>query len=234
MNHYILWIPRGLMGPGDPPIVTLRLGSTLNPDDIKEGDDVYFECHVKANPPWRKLNWMHNGAIDYTLYPAGQYYHLVALPQVAHRKKGKVSSGTFLKIGRYQKHEFTSIPLSHNMSARIIRSNQSLVLQKVTRQSAGKYVCLAINEEGQTTSNELAFRVKFRLCFPANISTVVDSHFVCEALILCQDNDVTDDLSLSVYRSLTGGQNCSFSQLPCTTVRVCVSCNRRLNAYTVK
>ncbi|CAG2057959.1 unnamed protein product, partial [Timema podura] len=43
-----------------PPIVTLRLGSTLNPDDIKEGDDVYFECHVKANPPWRKLNWMHN------------------------------------------------------------------------------------------------------------------------------------------------------------------------------
>ncbi|KAJ8873852.1 hypothetical protein PR048_024688 [Dryococelus australis] len=44
----------------DPPIVSLRLGDTLNPDDIKEGDDVYFECHVKANPPWRKLSWMHN------------------------------------------------------------------------------------------------------------------------------------------------------------------------------
>lgn len=43
-----------------PPIVTLRLGSTLKPDNIKEGDDVYFECHVKANPAWKKLNWLHN------------------------------------------------------------------------------------------------------------------------------------------------------------------------------
>jgi hypothetical protein len=50
--------------------------------------------------------------------------------------------------------------LSHNQSARIIRSNQSLVLQKVTRQSAGNYVCVAINREGETVSNELAFRVK--------------------------------------------------------------------------
>lgn len=44
----------------DAPIVSLRLGSTLNASDIKEGDDVYFECHVRANPPWRKLTWLHN------------------------------------------------------------------------------------------------------------------------------------------------------------------------------
>uniref|UniRef100_A0A1A9W080 Ig-like domain-containing protein n=1 Tax=Glossina brevipalpis TaxID=37001 RepID=A0A1A9W080_9MUSC len=44
-----------------PPLVTLRLGSTLSPDDIKEGDDVYFECHVQSNPQWRKLLWLHNG-----------------------------------------------------------------------------------------------------------------------------------------------------------------------------
>ncbi|XP_023711739.1 nephrin isoform X2 [Cryptotermes secundus] len=97
-----------------PPIVSLMLGSTLNPDDIKEGDDVYFECHVKANPAWRKLSWLHNGVL-----------------------------------------------LSHNQSARIIRSNQSLVLQKVTRQSAGNYVCIATNREGETVSNELTFRVKY-------------------------------------------------------------------------
>ncbi|XP_065338452.1 nephrin-like isoform X2 [Cloeon dipterum] len=97
-----------------PPILLLKLGSTLNPDDIKEGDDVYFECHVRANPPWRKLNWLHNGLL-----------------------------------------------LTHNTSARIIRSNQSLVLQKVTRQSAGKYACAASNTEGEGTSNELDFRVKY-------------------------------------------------------------------------
>ncbi|KAK4884506.1 hypothetical protein RN001_000777 [Aquatica leii] len=97
-----------------PPIVSLRLGSTLNADDIKEGDDVYFECHVKANPHWRRLTWLHEGIV-----------------------------------------------LNHNTSARIIRSNQSLVLQRVTKQSAGKYVCSAVNSEGETLSNELSFRVQY-------------------------------------------------------------------------
>ncbi|XP_034941261.1 neural cell adhesion molecule 1-like isoform X2 [Chelonus insularis] len=39
------------------PVVTLRMGVTLNPDDIKEGDDVYFECMVEANPKAYKLAW---------------------------------------------------------------------------------------------------------------------------------------------------------------------------------
>lgn len=50
--------------------------------------------------------------------------------------------------------------LNHNMSGRIIHSNQSLVLQKVTRQSAGRYVCSVVNSEGETLSNELNFRVQ--------------------------------------------------------------------------
>ncbi|KAG8222031.1 hypothetical protein J437_LFUL002793, partial [Ladona fulva] len=47
------------------------------------------------------------------------------------------------------------------MSARVIRSNQSLVLQKVTRASAGQYACAATNQQGDGVSNELDFRVKF-------------------------------------------------------------------------
>ncbi|XP_055848345.1 uncharacterized protein LOC129913608 isoform X2 [Episyrphus balteatus] len=97
-----------------PPLVTLRLGSTLSPDDIKEGDDVYFECHVQSNPQWRKLLWLHNG-----------------------------------------------IHLEHNTSARVIRSNQSLVLQKITKHYAGNYACSAINDEGETVSNHLPLRVKY-------------------------------------------------------------------------
>ncbi|XP_074042436.1 sidestep II transmembrane protein, partial [Leptinotarsa decemlineata] len=97
-----------------PPIVTLCLGSTLNADDIKEGDDVYFECHVTANPHWRRLTWLHDGVV-----------------------------------------------LNHNMSGRIIHSNQSLVLQKVTRQSAGRYRCSVVNSEGETVSDELDFRVQY-------------------------------------------------------------------------
>nr|DAA03645.1 TPA_inf: HDC02590 [Drosophila melanogaster] len=104
----------GLCLSQNPPLVTLRLGSTLTPDDIKEGDDVYFECHVQSNPQWRKLLWLHNG-----------------------------------------------IHLEHNTSARVIRSNQSLVLQKITKHYAGNYACSAINDEGETVSNQLPLRVKY-------------------------------------------------------------------------
>lgn len=48
----------------DPPIVTLRLGSTLS-DNIKEGDDVYFECLAVANPQWRKLYWLHDVSTNF-------------------------------------------------------------------------------------------------------------------------------------------------------------------------
>ncbi|CAG4943584.1 unnamed protein product [Colias eurytheme] len=97
-----------------PPVVKLRLGSSLAAGDIKEGDDVYFECHVRANPPARKLSWLHDDR-----------------------------------------------PLAHNATARVFHSNQSLVLQKVTRQSSGRYACSALNGEGETVSNELHFRVKY-------------------------------------------------------------------------
>ncbi|XP_047986871.1 nephrin [Leguminivora glycinivorella] len=97
-----------------PPVVRLRLGSTLAGGDIKEGDDVYFECHVRANPVARKLSWLHDDR-----------------------------------------------PLAHNASARVFHSNQSLVLQKVTRHSSGRYACSALNAEGETVSNELHFRVKY-------------------------------------------------------------------------
>lgn len=45
------------------PVVTLRMGETLNPDDIKEGDDVYFECIVRANPKVYKLAWFKDVSI---------------------------------------------------------------------------------------------------------------------------------------------------------------------------
>lgn len=43
-----------------PPKVQLHLGSTLKAENIKEGDDVYFECKVRANPEHHKITWRHN------------------------------------------------------------------------------------------------------------------------------------------------------------------------------
>lgn len=48
----------------DMPIVTLQLGAKLNPNDIEEGDDVYFDCLVRANPPAYKVVWEHNVSVN--------------------------------------------------------------------------------------------------------------------------------------------------------------------------
>jgi hypothetical protein len=42
----------------------------VNPTDLEEGDDVYFECIVSANPPAYKLTWWHNG--EEVLHNVGQ------------------------------------------------------------------------------------------------------------------------------------------------------------------
>lgn len=52
----------------DVPMVTLRMGSSLNPDDIKEGDDVYFECNIRANPKAYRLAWFHNVSTNKSFY----------------------------------------------------------------------------------------------------------------------------------------------------------------------
>ncbi|XP_022251713.1 nephrin-like isoform X2 [Limulus polyphemus] len=43
------------------PEVTLKLGSNLQADTIVEGKDVYFECHVQANPWVDDIVWLHEG-----------------------------------------------------------------------------------------------------------------------------------------------------------------------------
>jgi hypothetical protein len=52
----------------DVPMVTLKMGSSLNPDDIKEGDDVYFECNIRANPKAYRLAWFHNVSKNKSFY----------------------------------------------------------------------------------------------------------------------------------------------------------------------
>jgi hypothetical protein len=36
------------------------VGKALNLNDLEEGDDVYFECSVVANPAPYKVTWLHN------------------------------------------------------------------------------------------------------------------------------------------------------------------------------
>ncbi|CAG7817629.1 unnamed protein product, partial [Allacma fusca] len=97
------------------PILNLALGSNLDPENIREGGDVYFECMIHANPWVYKVVWLHNGVV-----------------------------------------------VQHNASAGIIMSNQSLVLQRVKRSSAGEYICTATNIEGEGRSNPVELNVMFK------------------------------------------------------------------------
>ncbi|CAG9563424.1 unnamed protein product [Danaus chrysippus] len=45
------------------PVATMHFGAKMNPNDIEEGDDVYFGCEVDANPPAYKVIWEHNGIL---------------------------------------------------------------------------------------------------------------------------------------------------------------------------
>lgn len=44
----------------DIPETKVRLGSSLDPNTIREGTDVYFDCLVSAHPHVYKVEWRHN------------------------------------------------------------------------------------------------------------------------------------------------------------------------------
>ena len=50
------------------PMISARLGSILDPEDIKEGTNVYFECSITANPAAYSVSWLH----DVSALPAGR------------------------------------------------------------------------------------------------------------------------------------------------------------------
>lgn len=41
------------------PTTELELGRNLKPDSIVEGNDVYFECRIRCNPPPHRILWTH-------------------------------------------------------------------------------------------------------------------------------------------------------------------------------
>ncbi|KAL5283989.1 hypothetical protein ACFFRR_006326 [Megaselia abdita] len=97
-----------------PPTAEMKMGLSLNPEDIKEGDDVYFECKIEANPKPYKMFWYRNGK-----------------------------------------------EIQHNASVGILLTDQSLVLQSVSKTEAGDYTCAGINTEGKGTSTAVALKIRY-------------------------------------------------------------------------
>jgi len=54
---------------------------------------------------------------------------------------------------------FQKKELKNNSTAGVILSDVSLILQGLTRYSAGDYTCLAVNSEGKTESNSVSLQI---------------------------------------------------------------------------
>ncbi|XP_063867353.1 hemicentin-2-like isoform X1 [Scylla paramamosain] len=53
------------------PKVRLQLGSSLRPDHIRQGDDVYFDCLIVSNPPFQRIAWYKEETEVHHNKPAG-------------------------------------------------------------------------------------------------------------------------------------------------------------------
>lgn len=58
----------------DNPILSLRLGSKLRHQHIQEGNDVFFECDIRANPWVNDIGWRFEGRpCDFNLWVAAPH-----------------------------------------------------------------------------------------------------------------------------------------------------------------
>ncbi|XP_068202086.1 uncharacterized protein [Palaemon carinicauda] len=78
-----------------PPVATLRLGRAINSSIIQEGNDIYFECDVRANPEVQRIDWTHNGVMLKHNLKAGIMMSGLSL---ALQKLSKSNSGSYTCI----------------------------------------------------------------------------------------------------------------------------------------
>lgn len=78
---------------------------------------------------------------------------------------------------------FQGAEIHHNVSAGVILSDQSLVLQSVTRATAGEFTCMAANSEGRGTSNPVTLIVRCECKVPFYTNGYQLSHSIYYLLV---------------------------------------------------
>ncbi|XP_063600030.1 hemicentin-2-like [Penaeus indicus] len=83
------------------PTATARFGSSLDVENIKEGDDVYFECDVYANPQASRVSWRLNNQVLHHNVSAGVIVsnHALVLQRVVRAWAGLYSCHALNPVG---------------------------------------------------------------------------------------------------------------------------------------
>ncbi|XP_011503617.1 PREDICTED: nephrin [Ceratosolen solmsi marchali] len=120
------------------PILNLKLGSSMNADDIEEGDDVYFECKIDANPVAYKVVWKHN---DNVLQNNAKIGMIVQQTSLALRKVNRSQAGNYSCIASNVEGDgFSNVVELKIMYKPICLSDQKRIYG-VTRYEEAHIVC---------------------------------------------------------------------------------------------
>ncbi|CAG9563466.1 unnamed protein product [Danaus chrysippus] len=120
------------------PIVELQLGSNLNPNDIEEGDDVYFECIVRANPPSYKVVWEHNGQVMIHNQRAGV---IAGSAHLALQGVSRDQAGQYVCVASNVEGDGRSLPVSLQVIYKPICKNAMTAILGIAVNEAARVSC---------------------------------------------------------------------------------------------
>lgn len=128
--------------------------SSLPPPSIQEGNDIYMNCQMDANPrPLKPILWRFNGR---------------PLSSASLNAAAATADFDADVIGIQSLDSSASIAATTNSGlaksvldqTKLVITNQSLVLRKVTRHQSGSYTCEASNQHGSSVSKPLELNIR--------------------------------------------------------------------------
>lgn len=125
------------------PHASLSLGQGLHLERIHEGQDVYLECAIRANPWISDVLW----TLD------DEPLEDVAVTASMHNGSSSASGPVLAASGG---PGFTPLPQTH-----VLLQEQYLVLRNVTSKFTGSYACHVRSARGEAVSNSLDLRVQY-------------------------------------------------------------------------
>ncbi|XP_050045135.1 synaptogenesis protein syg-2-like [Dermacentor andersoni] len=121
------------------PIIELRLGIGLNAAHLHEGMDVYFECHVRANPPVGEVSWTFN---DRDLHTNAGRDIIVSNQSLALRSVNRTNSGAYACHAANSEGEASSV--SHGLRiqyAPVCRTSQQRRIYSIGKHDTVHVTC---------------------------------------------------------------------------------------------